>query len=122
MNENNGWFAVRVLFEDQHPEEPDIEPLFEDRIVMIRADNEPEARRRAEEYGRTEEHEYRNVYEKRVVTVFKEILDVVDVTADAIEDLTEVYWQFLTPKQLKHVRTSLEPMPDSVEAAQLSQT
>jgi hypothetical protein len=42
------------------------------------------------------------------------------VTADEIKDLTEVYWQFLTPKQLKHVRTSLEPMPDSVEAAPLS--
>jgi predicted nucleic acid-binding protein len=120
MNEDNGWFAVRLLFESKHPEEDGVESLFEDRVVLVRAATEDEARRKAEVYGRGEEDEYKNVYEKTVVKVFTEILDVVDVTADEIKDLTEVYWQFLTPKQLKHVRTSLEPMPDSVEAAPLS--
>jgi len=119
MTKSKSWFAVRVLLESQHPEEPDVESLFEDRIVLVRADDEDEARRRGEDYGKGEECEYKNTYDKIVRELFREVLDVVDVMADQIGDLTEVYHHYLTPKELKHVRRALEPLPDGVEAAPL---
>jgi Domain of unknown function (DUF4288) len=119
MSKNDRWFAVRLLFESQHPEEPDVESLFEDRIVLVRAESEEKARLKAEEYGRSEDSEYKNMYEKTVVVTFTEVLDLKDVDADKIVDLTEIYHHFLTPDELQHVRRALQPLPDSIEAASL---
>jgi uncharacterized protein DUF4288 len=116
LSKGKNWFAVRLLFESQHPEEPGVDSMFEDRIILVSGSTEDEVRQKAESYGHSEESTYRNVYEKTIREVFLEILDVVEISSDQIEDLTEVYHQFLTPKELKHVRRTLEPLPDDAAA------
>jgi hypothetical protein len=41
------WFSARLLFESLHPDEDHSEKIFEDRIVLLEAEDEEEASRKA---------------------------------------------------------------------------
>jgi len=56
------WYGVRILFESVHSDGDSGDKLFEDRIVLMRAATEDDARDRATRYGEAEQTEYDNAY------------------------------------------------------------
>lgn len=113
--ETASWFGARLLFESVHPEETVDEPLFEEQIILVRALDEAEAERKALEAGAGAEHEYKNVYGKRVVWTFRELLDLVMLYKDEIVDCGEVYSSFLTADEVHRLRKRFGKVPaDSV--------
>jgi hypothetical protein len=103
----NSWFAARLLFESKHPDEPESEKVFEDRIVLLAADDEDEAEDQAKNLGSKSREEYRNQFGDRVLWEFVEVLDLMPIYADEIGHGSEVYSQFLDEQDLAAVRRSL---------------
>jgi Domain of unknown function (DUF4288) len=106
------WFSALLVLEATHPDEPPGRPLFEQRIVLVRAATEEDARTKAAARGRAAEHTYVNPYGNRVAWVFREVLHVVELLDDTIADGTEVYHAFLSLDELEQLRRSLEPRED----------
>jgi hypothetical protein len=92
------WFAARLLLESVHPEEPDVEKVFEDRIIVLRARSEDEALEKARKFGKASRQEYKNEYGKTVIWELREILDVVELFDETLEDGSEVTTQFSAKK------------------------
>jgi hypothetical protein len=105
----NSWFSARLLFESRHPDETDVEKVFEDRIVLLEADDEHEAEREARKLGSKSREEYKNQFGNRVIWEFVELLDLVPLTTEDIAHGSELYSQFLDEQDLAAVRRSLEP-------------
>ncbi len=103
MTSKRHWFAARILIEALHPDEQDVEPLFEERIVLFRGDNEDEARKRARIHGESSQHEYKNASGKRVVWKFYDVLDVQELLDEQLRDGAEVFSGFLTKHEVEHL-------------------
>jgi len=113
MKNNTIWFGVRMLLESIHPEEPAAKRVFEDRIIVVRAQTELEARRKGEKMGKRAKQEYRNVAGKKVLWVFREIMDVAPLPwQETIEDGSEVYYAFVSQRGLRHLRQTLQSIED----------
>lgn len=78
--------------------------LFEERIIVCRARSASEARKKAAMFGRASKQDYKNMYGKKVVWVFKEVLGVAELFDRTIREGTEVYYRFLDSKDLNHLR------------------
>ena len=103
------WFSARLLFEAKHPDEEGLDKVFEDRIVLLAADDEADAESKANSVGAKSRLEYRNEYGNRVIWEFIEVLDLVTLDTDDIGHGSELYSQFLDEQDLTAVRRSLEP-------------
>lgn len=101
------WFAARILSEAVHRDDPAPESLFEERIILLRAQNEGEAMRRAGEIGAGSVHEYQNAFGKAVRWEFRDVLEVQEVLDDQIVDGTEVYYAFLGEREARERRSAL---------------
>jgi hypothetical protein len=99
------WFAARLLLESVHPEEPDVEKVFEDRIIVLRARSEDEALEKARKFGKASRQEYKNEYGKTVIWELREILDVVELFDETLEDGSEVYYSILGEEKAKSVQS-----------------
>jgi hypothetical protein len=102
------WFAVNLLFESIHPEHPENELLWEERLMLVRAGNEAEARREGERVGKAEEHEYTAANGDLVRWVFRKVESV-----SAIENLdhgAELFSRFLSRRE---VESLLSPFSES---------
>jgi len=99
------WFATRLLFMSQIGDE---EALFEETVVLLRAQSESAAQKKALKLGEAEAHSYQNVDGETVHWVFKEVLDLIQLDTASIEDGTEVYHHFLTAAEVDQVRESLK--------------
>jgi hypothetical protein len=98
------WFAVRYAAERVLD---DAEGLYEDSILLIKAEGEAAAREKGEAAARRSNHEYANSVGEDVQWEFREILDVKQLFDDEIQDGSEIYYAFLTRTQLKSVRAAL---------------
>jgi hypothetical protein len=52
------WYSASLFFEGAHQVSPRVPSTWEEVIVLIEADDEAQARQRADEVGRSREHEY----------------------------------------------------------------
>ena len=52
------WYSASLFFEGAHQVSPRVPSSWEEVIVLIEADDEAHARQRADEIGRSREHEY----------------------------------------------------------------
>ena len=52
------WYSASLFLEGAHEVVPPLASLWEEVIVLIEADDEGQAHRRADEIGRSREHEY----------------------------------------------------------------
>ena len=107
MSVHISWFAARVVLESQHPNDTGGEPLFEDRIFLIRAANEDEARSKARSFGKAAKEQYINAEGRQVVWVFRELLDVKWIADETLEDGSEVYSTLLDQSELDQLRSAL---------------
>lgn len=103
------WYSVRLLFEALHNGKPDPSGFFEDRLILVEADNEEDAIVRATDNAKTMEHEYESAAGQMVHITFREVLDSVELFDDKPKDFTEVYWKFLNKAEVQQVKATLEP-------------
>jgi hypothetical protein len=100
-----------MLFEAVASDDEENDKLFEDRIVLIRAWSEDDARQKGETYGESARTEYKNVYGGDVTWAFREILDVAYLPGDEIGDGSEVYYSLLGEEGMRSVRSALRLGP-----------
>jgi hypothetical protein len=102
------WFAVNLLFESTHPGHPESEFLWEERIVLVRADTEEQARHEGELIGKAEEHEYTAATGELVLWVFRRVESVCAIPK--LDHGTELFSRFLSKQE---VETLLKPFKES---------
>ena len=93
------WFAVSLLFESVHPDHPENEFLWEERVLLVRAETEENARQEGELLGKAEQHEYTAANGDLVRWVFRQVESV-----SAIESLdhgTELFSRFLSKQEVE---------------------
>jgi hypothetical protein len=88
--------------------------LWEERLVLIKAPTEEQARRRAEQIGKDAEHEY-DVRNKKIEEVpqklkwtFEQIERVYQVESESLADGTEIFSRFLRDSEVKSLLTPFE--------------
>jgi hypothetical protein len=99
------WFAASLLFKSRHPDDPDTEFLWEERIILIHASNEDEARTEAERIAKNEEVEYVAAAGNRVHWTFERIESIHTILAETLENGTEVFARFLQTSQVECLST-----------------
>ena len=85
------WFSARLLFESEVRDDQQVDPLCEESIRMIEANDKLEAERRAEEVGTANEHEYLNDHGVAVRWRFVRVMEIQDLCESTISHGTEVY-------------------------------
>jgi hypothetical protein len=71
-------------------------PLFEEKIVVIEAQDEALARQIASAHGVQGSENYQNEFGERVDWRFVKVIDVKQLFDEALRDGTEVFYRFLT--------------------------
>jgi hypothetical protein len=105
----NPWFSARLLFVSLHPDEAELEKVYEDRIVLVQAPDEDRAAIMAKKLGLEAGQEYRNEYGARVIWEFMEVLDLLQLDETEIAHGSEVYSKFIDEEDLEAIRRSLRP-------------
>lgn len=96
---NKKWFSARLLFVASANGHEDSDPLCEESIIVVRADNEPNARKSAERLAAKMEHGYENEQAERIEWKFAGILEVQDLCEELIENGTEVFSRLFLKSQ-----------------------
>src|SRR2546423_15707203 len=99
------WFAVDLLFKSTHVGKPKEEALWEERVVLIKAESEADARHQGELLGQAEEHEYVSATGDHVRWTFEQIERVYSIEAETLENQTEVFSRFLRTNEVKSLLT-----------------
>ena len=97
------WYVVNLLFQSVHPEHPENESLWEERLFLVRAASEDEARSHGEQIGKSEEHEYIAGNGDQVRWTFRQIESI-----SAIETLDhgiELFSRFLSNSEVESLLT-----------------
>lgn len=92
------WYSVKLIYQFIVTGEPDDvdsfyseeQDIFEESIILVKADSFDEAYIKAEKYGKENEEIYTNRYHQTVSYQFVDSLDCYCLGAD-IEDETQVY-------------------------------
>jgi len=100
------WYSASLLFQAVH-DSPRKDPVWEESIVLVEATSENEARRRAEEIGRSSETGYRT-RSGHLVWRFDRVERMFLV--EAVGDGREVFSRFLRDSE---VRSLLTPFDDT---------
>jgi hypothetical protein len=99
------WFTVNLLFKSNHPEHPENEFLWEERMFLVHAETEEEARREAERIGKAEEHEHVAANRDLVRWTLERIESVCAIDAETIKHGTEVFSRFLSDTEVASIST-----------------
>ncbi len=97
------WFAANLQFESVHDGQPSDHDLWEERLILVQADSESQARTKAELFGKQEEHEYVSATGDRVHWVFRRIEKVAPIDAPTLEDGTELFSRFLKGAEVQSI-------------------
>ncbi|CAM3970473.1 DUF4288 domain-containing protein [Bacillus luti] len=109
-------YAVKLLFESVHSGEPDPtkidehyegdhDTLFEESIILVKANSLEEAHVLGEKLAIQSELTYENVYEEKVTWKFRKVLHVFELNDTSFETGTELYARFLHVKKNETVDT-----------------
>lgn len=85
------WYSANFLFESRINGELIPEPLCEESIVVVEADNEETARADAFQIGKNMEHSYQNEQGETVSWHFVNLVELQDLSEKAIKSGIEVY-------------------------------
>src|SRR5207302_1849043 len=102
------WFSVNLLFKSIHPDHPENESLWEERVFLVQAETEDQARHEGERIGKNEEHEYVAATGDLVRWVFEQIASISPLLADTLGNGTEVFSRFLSSAQVESLWTPFE--------------
>lgn len=102
------WFGVSLLFKSIHNGQPDDHALWEDTIVLIRAESPDEAQKQAEVLGKGEEHEYASATGDLVKWTFQGVESVHEILDDTPANGTEVFSRFLRAREVENLLAPLK--------------
>jgi len=103
------WFTASLLFRSDHPgAAKKKEALWEEQIVLLDAEDESVAERKAAQHGQTQEHEYRNLEGELVHWTFVQVESVCRVDASVLEDGIELFSRFLRDAGVRSLLTPFE--------------
>ncbi|MEX1253714.1 MAG: DUF4288 domain-containing protein [Dehalococcoidia bacterium] len=94
------WYCARLLYQslsDDQEARPGGETLFEEKVVVLRCkktDGAEHIVNRVQALAKDAEEEYESIAGNRVKLVFREILEIQDITDPSIRDGTEVYFRY----------------------------
>ncbi|CUB10079.1 hypothetical protein BN2127_JRS1_01864 [Bacillus cereus] len=109
-------YAVKLLFESVHSGEPDPtkvdehyeenhDTLFEESIILIKANSLEEAHALSEEIAIQSEHTYVNMYDEQVTWTLRKLLHMFELDNAPFETGKELYARFLHIKKNETVDT-----------------
>jgi hypothetical protein len=85
------WYAAKLLFESEVEGEVLENSLCEESIRVIKAEDDDDAERKAEEVGVQAQHQYLNENGHTVRWHFRRVLEVQDISESQIVHGTEVF-------------------------------
>jgi len=95
------WYAVKLLFESTISGEPNKDKIdehydntckvYEERIIVVKAQSSDHAYKKADEMAKKEEMEYYNLYDQLVKCRFVDSLNCQRLFDDDIKSGTEIY-------------------------------
>ncbi|SCN09141.1 Uncharacterized protein BCINRASA_05293 [Bacillus wiedmannii] len=109
-------YAVKLLFESVHSGEPDPtridehyeeshNTLFEESIILVKANSIEEAHELGEKIAILSEESYDNMYDEQVTWTFRKVLHVFELDDTSFETGKELYARFLHVKKNEKVDT-----------------
>lgn len=93
------WYAVNLLFKSVHPEHPENESLWEERVVLVEAKTEEIARREGENIGKAEEHEYVAANGDLVRWTFHQVERICEIPS--LQHGSELFSRFLNTQEVE---------------------
>lgn len=102
------WFTASLLFKSQHQPPINRDPLWEEQIVLIEAEDESVAKLKAAQRGKAEEHEYRNQTGELVRWSFEHVERLCGIEEDVLKDGTELFSRFLRDSEVKSILTPFD--------------
>jgi hypothetical protein len=88
---SEGPLYVAVLLYESSSEDPTYTPTFEESFVLLRADDEAQARARAEQHGHANATSFTNSVGQMVRWHLKHVVDVSQALSEPLDDGSEVY-------------------------------
>src|SRR5579864_6884314 len=98
------WYGVDLLFEGCHPGQAPETNLWEERIVLLDAASDDEARQQAELHGKSEEHEYTSATGELVQWRYRGLERIYAIDSTLLESGTEVFSRFLHASEVASLR------------------
>jgi Domain of unknown function (DUF4288) len=111
------WYAASLLFESVHNGRSQPDALWEEKIVLLQAGSEEEARRQADQLGKTEEHSYASAEGDQVQWSYRGVERVCPIDAPTLERGTELFSRFLRASEVASLRAPFKkdaPRPVNV--------
>jgi hypothetical protein len=104
-------FSASLLFRAEHENDvPHETTLWQELIILIEAKDELQAEQKAANFGKAQQHDYKNEKEERVSWRFIQIERVCLIDAQVLEDGCELFSRFLRDSEVKSLLT---PFQDS---------
>lgn len=94
------WYAARLLFLSLIDGAPGVDPLFEERVVLVSATSHDEAAVTARRYGVREAHEYRNEQGQLVSWVLHSLEDVAEAPDEPMDGCWAVLSRYLRKSEI----------------------
>ena len=105
-------YAVKLLFESVHSGEPhpmkmdehyeeNHDTLFEESIILVKANSLEEAHELGEKIAIQSEHTYDNMYDEQITWTFRKVLHVFELDDTPFETGKELYAKFYTLRKMK---------------------
>ena len=89
-SERQSFYIAIAIYESTSPD-PEYPMLYEECFVLIKATSLEQAKDRAWELSKQQEHSYKNVAGSTITLSLKHIVDVASVLDEGFEDGTELY-------------------------------
>jgi hypothetical protein len=96
------WYTGLLLFRSEHYPDSGDEPLWEEVLLLIKAESEKHAIDLFTKYGKSEEHEYKNQDGSKVFWRFVKIASLFEIGC-TIENNTELFHRFLKESEIKSI-------------------
>jgi hypothetical protein len=105
------WYSANLFFKGTRDESDSVEPLWEERIILVGANNETEAEEKARQLGTQELTRYETSSGTRITWAFDRVDRCCLIEAETLGEGTELFWRFLRDSE---VASLLTPFDDSV--------
>lgn len=102
------WYAASLLFSSEHVDHPEANPLWEEQIILLQADDEDTAKIKAEARGKGANHQYFNAENHLVKWRFEQVERISQIESETLGDGTEVFSRFLRNTEVQSLLTPFE--------------
>jgi hypothetical protein len=104
------WYTGNLLFKGEHVNHPDREALWEQRIVLLEAQDDSEASLIAERVGKAGEHEYyvSKAENDLLRWKFEKVERIYPIQDESLRSGTELFSRFLSPSQVHSLSIPFE--------------